>query len=727
MTVVVKMMMIEHGNLQILAAKKRSAKLFLFISSYGFDFRIFVVGFPKRNRSIMLKFKNSDFLIARRSKQRLSRQNKDRAGCISGIVSIFDFRHGRITRRMLSDHTTHLTESTMGPSYPTSEVNSITDSEEMHLRIESLNGEKGETVRTRVKELMEEEMYGDQTGDLDYDGHVHNHEHTGKTSSRSFDSCEISNDRQVPPQKTPQYHDLKDLMNELLLIHQKRNEEQKPKSIERSNSLENERNNPKSDESLVHKPRNFFRRRSKSHECISLNVNDSPLPSNRTNGFHSERSISQFSFTEIKRKLKNAIGRSTRDSGCRENPVVDGSSRWSSPNRDHFFSERFSRISDEFKTEDGVSRLRKSETKPMENDEFGDTSYRISNIYIEAKKHLSEILRNGDEDTEFMEERHSRTLGKLLSFPEYSSPRGSSSMVNESQPFGVENDHREPEVLDEVLQTEGVLEIVKPPSPIEIEVIDVADLTEDDELSCSPTSSPSGSSLAINQKTEEVENIAFADDKTGKPSPVSVLEPMFSDDDISPARTISRSAEASIQPLRIRFEEAVPPPKNQETRIRNLVENDESAFEYIEAVLLASDLNWDDFEKRWLSSTQILDSSLYDELQIFSSLPTHDQLLLFDSTNETLKEVCDRSFGFFPDLPFVKPNSRPLPYEVWEKIESRIDGPYPHSLDQLIRKDLEESRMWMDLRSETREIVIDAEELIFEDLMDDTLSSLMHD
>lgn len=682
----------------------------------------------KGHRSMMLKFKNSDFLTARRSKQRLSRQNKDRGGCMSGLVSIFDFRHGRITRRMLSDHTTHLTESTTGPSYPTSEVNSIMDSEEMHLWIESLNGEKAETVRTRVKELMEEEMYGDQTGDLECDHHVHSHEHTGKTSSRSFDSCEIS---KVPPQKTPHYHDLKDLVNELLLIHQKRNEEQKPKSIERSNSLENERNNPKSDEPVIHKPRNFFKRRSKSHECISLNVNNSPLPSNRTNGFHSERSTSQFSFTEIKRKLKNAIGRSPRDSGCRENPVVDGSSRWSSPNRDQFFSERFSRISNEFKTQDGVSRLHKSETKPMENYEFGDTSYRISNIYIEAKKHLSEILSIGDEDTEFMEERHSRTLGKLLSFPEYNSPRGNSPKVNESQPFVVENDHQEPEVLDEVLETEGVLEIVKPPSPIDIEVVDVADLTEEDELSCSPPASPSGSSLAVNRKTEEVENTT--DDKTGKPSPVSVLEPMFSDDDISPARTISRSAEASIQPLRIRFEEVVPPPKNQETRIRNLVENDESAFEYVEAVLLASDLNWDDFEKRWLSSTQILDSSLYDELQIFSSQPTHNQRLLFDSTNEILKEVCDRSLGFFPDLPFVKPNIHPLPKgmdlinEVWERIESRIEGPYPRSLDQLIRRDLEVSRMWMDLRSETREIVIETEESIFDDLIDDTLLSLMHD
>lgn len=53
--------------------------------------------------------------MAKRSK--LAQKNKDRSGCMSGIVSIFAFRHGRITRQLLSDHATHITESTIGKHF----------------------------------------------------------------------------------------------------------------------------------------------------------------------------------------------------------------------------------------------------------------------------------------------------------------------------------------------------------------------------------------------------------------------------------------------------------------------------------------------------------------------------------------------------------------------------------------------------------------------------------
>lgn len=193
------------------------------------------------------------------------------------------------------------------------------------------------------------------------------------------------------------------------------------------------------------------------------------------------------------------------------------------------------------------------------------------------------------------------------------------------------------------------------------------------------------------------------------------------------------SAESSLQPLRIRFEETVTSTKYQETSTINHVESEESEFEYIEVVLLASDLNWDEFEQRWLSSVQILDPSLYHELQIFSNRPSHDQLLLFDATNEILKEVCDHCLGLFPELSYCKPHIHRLPKgmnfinEVWERIESRLNCYYPRSLDQLIKKDFEVSRTWTDHCSETQEIVTEMEELICDDMIDDTVFSLMHD
>lgn len=189
--------------------------------------------------------------------------------------------------------------------------------------------------------------------------------------------------------------------------------------------------------------------------------------------------------------------------------------------------------------------------------------------------------------------------------------------------------------------------------------------------------------------------------------------------------------EPAIQPLRIQFdEEPVSRSEDQQIRITNSEDSEESAFEYIEAVLLSSDLNWADFEKRWLSGTQILDPSIFEEVETFSGRAQYDQRLLFDSTNEVLEEVCDH---FIPESLFIKKAVWPVPKgmdlinEVWRRIESRLCKVYPRDLDKLVRNELGTSKMWLDLdnfRSESREIVVKIEESIFEETMDDTLLSL---
>ncbi|XP_076939217.1 uncharacterized protein LOC143607790, partial [Bidens hawaiensis] len=412
-----------------------------------------------------------------------------------------------------------------------------------------------------------------------------------------------------------------------------------------------------------------------------------------------------------------------------------------------FYTERFT------KRIERESKLKDSEIKQRENDENNGSSRHISNIYTEARKHLSEILSGGDEDADLIMGNVPKSLENILSFPDYNSLSPSASpikdnghdSVNESQPCIVSVDLEEnPKALDEVdLDTspEGVIEIEnqdenemavldEPCSPSETmdETVDVSD--EERSPECLKLDSPEENEFASptgfshSHKTDEPESIAS--DKTERPSPVSVLEPIYSDNEISPASTVSRPIEYAIQPLRIRFED-------QETRTRNCVENEESAFEYVEAVLLASDLNWDEFGKRWLSSMQILDSSLFDEVQIFSSRPSHDQRLLFDATNEVLEEICDCYLGFFLELSFTKRKIQPVPKgaslitEVWERIELHLKDNYPLSLDQLVMKDLGVSRTWMDLSTDSREVVYDIDESIFEDMIDDTLSSLVVD
>lgn len=819
--------------------------------------------------------------MAKRSNKRSPQQNKDQAGCMSGLISIFDFRHGRTTRRLLSDRRL-MPKNTIASTYPTSEENLLTSSEENEKPTLDL-------VKTSVKELMEEEMVIEQASTNQNDGdevalfdsecgsHEKNHKNTEKASNKAaFENLDTTFSRQDSSRKGSQFSDLEPLMKEILMIYQRRNDRQsdvdvgrnwtfsiveeklsaavevfmneklsdgdhektrrskdfidtfqmlssnkdlflkllqdqnpditgnedeksKLKSMAKLSSLENEASDPQPDAPATRKNRNFFRRRSKSQESISLKGEDSLLHSSRIvilkpNSLHNrmkmenedrnERIASHFSFMEIKKRLKNVIGKEQKEQRNSEKTVVEGSSGWSSPNRDHFYTERFT------KKIERVSKLREPETEQIENDENGDSSRQISSIYIEAKKHLSEMLTGGDEDAKLMIESLPKALGKILSFPEYDSLSPGSShrnendhgfvtektelsscgnflTGNESHPCASRVDlEDESRVFDEVnddifvggipsttmedMSLEGDLQIEKPGNQEEVEVLDVScepcsslETIDDDDngeivdifeeerspkslKSDSPEenefSSPVGSSLA--KKIGEPES--NPSDKSERPSPISVLEPLFSDNEISPASTISRPIEAAIQPLCIRFED-------QETCSRICTENEESAFEYVEAVLLASDLNWDEFEKRWLSSAQILDPSLFDEVEIFSSRPSHDQRLLFDSTNEILKQVCDCYLNFYLQLSFIKQNVKPVPKgenlikEVWERIELHLKNNYPLSLDRLVKKDLGISKTWMDLRSNSREIVFEIDERIFEDMMDDTLLSLVDD
>lgn len=57
----------------------------------------------------------------------------------------------------------------------------------------------------------------------------------------------------------------------------------------------------------------------------------------------------------------------------------------------------------------------------------------------------------------------------------------------------------------------------------------------EDKIFSSPTASPSYLPVSSN-----LEDPDYATNKMERPSPVSVLEPLFTDDDISPASTISQ-------------------------------------------------------------------------------------------------------------------------------------------------------------------------------------------
>lgn len=473
--------------------------------------------------------------MAKRSKQRGGRQKKEQSGCMWGLISMFDFRHGRATKRLLSDRKRYTpTNATHDSPYLTSEVSLPTNSEELHQSIEKPGFD---LMRTRVKELIKEEMFMDQDSKKQNDiNKLENHKpkHTEKILKESHDQ-EISITHQVSPQKTSHYQDLEALVKEILLIYQKKNEQnddpdtgakrsfpiveeklvaaietllnengghkkfhhsremfqmlssnkemffkliqdqnsillnedQKSKSKSKSKVIsgpkfpETELTDRETEEPVTHKHRKFFRRRSKSVDNIPMNEKGKIVilkPGSPENQIGNENS-SQFSFMEIKRRLKNAMGKEQRTLG----KTIDGHGGWSSPNRNHFYTERFATATNfhSWRSKDDLAHGRVSKLRESEMNEE-DTNHRISNIYVEAKKHLSEMLTSGDEDADLMMRSLPKSLGRILSLREYNSlspgtsPRAQDfRLVNKSQ-LSTDNDNHE-----ENITSEGVEVIVE--------------------------------------------------------------------------------------------------------------------------------------------------------------------------------------------------------------------------------------------------------------------------
>ncbi|XVF37967.1 hypothetical protein REPUB_Repub20aG0057000 [Reevesia pubescens] len=649
---------------------------------------------------------------------------------------------------------------------------------------------------------------------------------------------------------------------------QLKDEESKP--LAGSNFSEQEPVGSRQSNELVNrKQRNFFRRKSKSQErdlsdgntvsqasnkivilkpgatCLQTPETGSNLGSSPESRYiirhrePNEKVGSHFFLAEIKRKLKHAMGREQhriptdglckRFPGERQNSGDNGGVKeyigMNSPTKDHFFIERIARPSIGVKKVEKTSKLKGSELgNEYETAEF--SKQRVSNIYIEAKKHLSEMLTTGDENVDLSSRHIPKTLGRILSLPEYNSspiasPRRNSepSFITAQMRFaGSDQSHKvnennqrnyanpisqvaeaperqlcvsDNETSDEVqgdnaisndldtfvnddkedqnfcsskdeMVSEGAVSIVKETDMMiqeESKLLDAAsatsdssinrddnnvdicevcdekeypqclkqDASEEDQQPFSPLASPPNSSVI-----GKVEGQESVNDIQERPSPISVLEPIFAEDVISPASIRSHSGETSIQPLRIRFEEHGSLATNHSNRIKTCMDDKESIFEHIKAVMQASNFNWDELYIRSLSSDVLLDPLLLDEVEYLPNQLCHVQKLLFDCINEVLMEVCGYYFGS-PGVSFVKPNIRPIPnmknsiQEVWQGVYWHLlPMPLPRTLDQIVRKDLAKTGTWMDLYLDTDCIGAEMCEAILEDLVEDTIKSYVN-
>ncbi|KAF2315303.1 hypothetical protein GH714_038768 [Hevea brasiliensis] len=448
-----------------------------------------------------------------------------------------------------------------------------------------------------------------------------------------------------------------------------------------------------------------------------------------------------------------------------------------------FFTEIKRRPPTGVKKEEKNDKLKECETG-LKHEAATYPKERLSNIYVQAKKHLSEMLPTGIGDVDFSSTQVPRTLGRILSLPEYNfSPIGSpgrdweQSLVTAQMRFSANENFQKQEnnvdhlgrmtlnsetelcisydsdvdivkVAEIVVQEDGnILDTLSEPSDSSrtrddqngdmSEVCDEKrhsvclehDLLEQNQASSSAITSPSTST--ITKKDDNLEGIVEA---LERPSPVSVLEPLFIEEEISPARTRFQPAELRIQPQRIHFEEHVPSAADIGTHLKAYIADKESIFEYVKAVLQASGENWDEFYIMSNSCDPLLDPSIFDEVWSFPNQLSYDRKLIFDCINEVLMEVYGRYFGCPLGLSFAKPTIRPAPdmenaiREVWEGVYwYLLPLPLPRTLEQIVKKDMAKTGTWMDLRYDSETIIIEIGEAIFKDLVEETTLSCVNE
>ncbi|XP_022939673.1 uncharacterized protein LOC111445482 isoform X3 [Cucurbita moschata] len=692
-------------------------------------------------------------------------------------------------------------------------------------------------------------------------------------------SREIMDALQIPHSDDKLVHELAQNPNSVLLkyirnLHNLSIEKDvEPKSHEFSEVSQSE-------EIVDHKQRLFFRRKVKnpvrnvskgnensdaSSKIVILKPGPKGLVNSEADNIHpsvqnstandktkvlNERVGSNFFLSGIKRKFRYAMGKdhhehsaygsdrfscdhhSTKES---EEGVHKEDSARNSTSKDHFFIERISRPSTDSKRREKAGKLKSLEI----NHDLGNVYNGrrcSSNIYVEAKKHLSEMLSSGDESVDFLRGHVPKTLGRILSLPEYSfSPISSPKMdcklspvtsekrvsagsrllnvneitpslkgENDDTPISVQpptddNHDMKSDIVDQSIReeavssstngkiSEGDIEILKvneiavheesnvldaPSGSSEYSLLredrngemaddacdertvsyvpsdtiasspireghdnDTRDMGDDkpsmslsqdssEENQLSPSRSASSSSSPTQGKA--VGDLDGVSDVPERPSPVSVLEPLFVDDNLSPLHAMALPAGLRVQPMHIEFEEREPAETDKANVTKSLKEDKEVVFDYVKAVLLASGLSWNQICGKWLSSEQLLYLLLLDEIELSPNQLCSNQQLLFDCINEVLADFCQ---SYPPWFSFVQPCLRSeYLLEICEGVYWHLlPMPQPLTLDHLVRKDMGRTRTWMNLHSDAETIGTETCQAIFEDLLDDTVFSCVFD
>lgn len=158
------------------------------------------------------------------------------------------------------------------------------------------------------------------------------------------------------------------------------------------------------------------------------------------------------------------------------------------------------------------------------------------------------------------------------------------------------------------------------------------------------------------------------------------------------------------------------------------MDDKESVFKYVKAVLDAVDLNWEELYLKTEFCDQLLYPALISKIPFYPNQLCADHELLFDCINEVLFEFCR-----FPQwVSFVKPRIQVLSYsvgsivrEVQEKVYCHLlPMQIPQSLYQRVREDMAKPRSWLDIRCDLECIGFETCELILNELLEELMLDL---
>lgn len=166
---------------------------------------------------------------------------------------------------------------------------------------------------------------------------------------------------------------------------------------------------------------------------------------------------------------------------------------------------------------------------------------------------------------------------------------------------------------------------------------------------------------------------------------------------------------------------------------------DQAEFDYVKDILELSGFSGNELLGTWHSDDQPVDPSMISEMEgcmLFDPECSGNEeggncyhLLLFDLINEVLMEIYAKSYTYYPKSLSTLSHIRPMPVgyhvleEVWATISWYLTScpKTEHVLDYVVHRDLAKCDGWMNLQFDTECVVLELEDLIFDDLLEDVI------